>query len=138
MVNRHSLDVVIALRNRPEIFECARSLLTIAAVSQILIVDSNSTCKATRESLEGLASNSHIRVISQKSVRQFNKAQLLNMGLRESKAKFVLVSDADIIWNSETVDCMLRKARQGLCYVHHVVETRQRATALARPRCGEG
>lgn len=66
----------------------------------------------------------------------FSKAKLLNYGLVQSNAKLVLVSDADIVWNSGTLDSMIAHVlvQGGFCHVRDVRESNSDYCGSSRMR----
>jgi GT2 family glycosyltransferase len=67
----------------------------------------------------------------------FNKAWLLNQGLQGAIADWILISDADILWNSdaiqELIDCVMSQP-SAICSVQQVEESDPGAIALRRNR----
>ncbi len=67
----------------------------------------------------------------------FCKTIYLNYGLREVNHDFVLVSDADIIWNTETLEafsCCLSQHPNAIAHVNSVGETAAITPSLQRKR----
>jgi hypothetical protein len=65
----------------------------------------------------------------------FNKAQLLNYGLRSAIADQILISDADIIWNTAAIEQMMQCAQtDAIATIEQVEESDPGAIALRRHR----
>jgi predicted glycosyltransferase involved in capsule biosynthesis len=67
----------------------------------------------------------------------FNKARLLNQGILQATSEYVLVSDADILWNSTAIEALLSCASSCsklICHVQDVRESDNHSIALQRDR----
>ncbi|MEB3225251.1 MAG: glycosyltransferase [Synechococcus sp.] len=129
------LDVIIPLKNRP-FWDCVQSLLKIPAVTQVLLCDGGSTEAAVFDLLNKVANQPQIKVFRY-SQASFNKAQLLNQGILQATAPFLLMSDGDILWSQETVQSLLAQVNaypQTLAVVAQVEESEPKAIAPQRPR----
>ncbi len=144
-----SLDIIIPVKNR-DLGPCVASLGAALArldlgnlptsklTPRILICDGGSTDSKPVEVLAALSTAGEIILLSAPQTR-FNKAALLNLGIRQSQAEVLLLSDADILWNAEAIAALLMTLADhptALCHVAHVTETDDHAIALSRPRYG--
>ncbi len=130
------LDVLVAVKDRPELVEAVRSLLRARDHLHRVLV-----CDAGSESADGQAALREVAALLGVSLLRlphpgFNKALLLNHGLRRSTAPYVLTSDADILWEPKTIREMRSALRRcaGMCHVARVHETEPETRALSRPR----
>lgn len=125
-----TLDIIIPVKDRL-VAACIASLQDSRdRIHQILICDGGSTQLA--------APSPFVRVESYPMAR-FNKAVLLNQGILRSQADLLLISDADIIWNTDTLAILIQTLHEhpnGLCHIAHVAETNAQSQALRRQRYG--
>ncbi|MGC9502686.1 glycosyltransferase family 2 protein [Baaleninema sp.] len=129
------VTAIVPVKDRSEVYKAARSLLTVP-VRQLLVCDGGST---EPDCLAGLARLELLRNVSvwRWPQPQFNKAQLLNFGIRRATSEILLISDADILWNRQTVAQLVDWVREGtrrVAGVARVRETDSQAMALRRPR----
>ncbi|MBE9092790.1 glycosyltransferase family 2 protein [Tychonema sp. LEGE 07203] len=96
------LQVIIPLKNRPEIGDCVRSLLVGFPVTKIIICDGGTTESQCLIALHALAQLKEIEWLKYPQ-SDFNKAQLINQGILRATAEYLLISDADIIWNQPAI-----------------------------------
>ncbi|MBE9119864.1 glycosyltransferase [Tychonema sp. LEGE 07199] len=96
------LQVIIPLKNRPEIGDCVRSLLVGFPVTKIIICDGGTTESQCLIALHALAQLKEIEWLKYPQ-SDFNKAQLINQGILRATAEYLLISDADIIWNQQEI-----------------------------------
>ncbi|WP_017663364.1 glycosyltransferase family 2 protein [Baaleninema simplex] len=129
------VTAIAPVKDRAEIREAARSLLAVP-VRHLVLCDGGSTqpnCLAALAELESYDCVSVLRLPQP----QFNKAQLLNWGIRHASSEILLTSDADILWNRETVVKLVEWVREGtrrIGGVARVRETDSQAIALRRSR----
>lgn len=132
------VDVIIPVKNRP-LMACVRSLLNVREiVRKIIICDGGSTQPEILNTLAAFASNPAIQ-ISDYPITAFNKATLINQGIRQAQAEVLLISDADIIWNTTTLTALTQKIKQhpqSICYIKNVLESDSTSQALTRQRYG--
>lgn len=132
-----SLDIIIPIKDRVEVRQCVSSLLNIASHNiSITLCDGGTSELDCVRVLQELNRHSVIRVIHC-PMQGFNKAKLLNQGIRESQADLILISDADIIWNSKALGELTNNVLsepQVLCYVRVVKEAEPTSIALKRKR----
>ncbi len=96
------LQVIIPVKNRPEIGDCVRSLLVTSAVTKILICDGGTTNSKCLTALQDLAKIEQVDWFKYPQ-NDFNKSQLINQGILRATSEYLLISDADIIWNKRTI-----------------------------------
>lgn len=97
------LQVIIPLKNRPEIVDCVRSLLVIGyPVTKIIICDGGTTESKCLMALQDLAKLSQVEWFKY-TQSDFNKSQLINQGILQTSSNYLLISDADIIWNRQGI-----------------------------------
>lgn len=136
-----SLDIVIPLSNRPEVTDCIKSIaLAMQDVGEdilngIIVVDWSEFSVVGRELHDHAIP---FNVAHKPERRPFVKAAAINEGLLLATAPYVLVSDADIIWNTEAIFRMLMACQQGydLVSVKNVTESENDSPALSRGRYG--
>jgi glycosyltransferase involved in cell wall biosynthesis len=126
------LSAIIPLRDRSTVAVTAASLLA-AGVDTITIVDAESADPATCQALHELA-NKNDRINIVRTGGPFQKARLLNLGIRVASAPRILVTDADIIWTQETISELAERGRRAdFVHVARVVES-DAVTAVANRR----
>ncbi|MGB3265260.1 MAG: glycosyltransferase family 2 protein [Microcoleus sp.] len=96
------LQVIIPVKNRPEIGDCVRSLLGSFPVTKIIICDGGTTEVQCLIALHELAQLKQIEWFKYPQ-SNFNKSQLINQGILRATAEYLLISDADIIWNQPAI-----------------------------------
>jgi len=97
------LQVIIPVKNRPEIVDCVRSLLVVGyPVTKIIICDGGTTESKCLMALQDLAKLSQVEWFKY-TQSDFNKSQLINQGILRATSEYLLISDADIIWNRAAV-----------------------------------
>jgi glycosyltransferase involved in cell wall biosynthesis len=136
------LDIIIPLKDRP-VVACVDSLRQSLAhwapdTYHLWICDGGSTQPEIVDTLTHLAKGDDVTVLARPD-SGFNKAALINEGLRHAQAETVLVSDADILWNEATLESVLTALAEtptALCHIAQVNETEPQTTALSRPRYG--
>ncbi len=96
------LQVIIPVKNRPEIGECVRSLLVGCPVTKIIICDGGTTDSQCLIALHELAQLKQVEWLKYPQPN-FNKSQLINQGILRATAEYLLISDADIIWNRPAI-----------------------------------
>jgi glycosyltransferase involved in cell wall biosynthesis len=136
------LDIIIPLKDRP-VLACVESLRQSlvdwnTGAYQIWICDGGSTQSEIVDTLTHLAHGDDVTVLSRPDAG-FNKAALMNEGLRHAPRETVLVSDADILWNAAAIESLLTALTEtptALCHIAQVNETEPQTSALSRPRYG--
>jgi glycosyltransferase involved in cell wall biosynthesis len=97
------LHVIIPVKNRPEIADCVRSLLAVGyPVTKIIICDGGTTESKCLMVLQDLAKLSQVEWFKYPQ-SDFNKSQLINQGILRASSEYLLISDADIIWNRQGI-----------------------------------
>lgn len=136
------LAVIIPLKDRP-VAACVESLRQSLAdwepgTYHLWLCDGGSTQPEVLDTLAMGARAKEMTVLSCPDPG-FNKAALINKGLRHTQGKTVLVSDADILWNAVAIEALLMTLAQtpsALCHIAQVNETAPQTPALSRPRYG--
>ena len=136
------LAIVIPLKDRP-VTACVESLRQSLAdwepgTYHLWLCDGGSTQPEMVDALATMAIWDEVTVLSYPDPG-FNKAALINQGLRHAQGETVLVSDADIVWNEAALNALLATLAEtptALCHVAQVNETTPQTPALARPRYG--
>lgn len=131
-----AIDVIIAVKDRPEVAKSVQSLLQIQAVAKVIICDGGSFDRETNEALEALEQGEKVWIVRLLD-SGFNKARLLNQGILRANSEYVLVADADILWHTSTIEALLsRVASQSnlICHIQDVQESDSRSIALQRDR----
>ena len=136
------LDIIIPLKDRP-VTACVDSLRQSLVdwapdTYHLWICDGGSTQPEVVDTLTHLAKGDDVTVLARPN-SGFNKAALINEGLRHAQAETVLVSDADILWNEAAIKSLLivlDATPAALCHIAQVNETEPQTTALSRPRYG--
>ncbi|MEG3843914.1 glycosyltransferase [Microcoleus sp. herbarium14] len=151
------LQVIIPVKNRSEIGDCVRSILVASPATKILICDGGSTDSKCLTALEDLAKIEQVDWFKYPQ-HDFNKSQLINQGILRATSEYLLISDADIIWNKQAISQLsssvlspnnfklsLEKPLTSpsapkflenpiICFVQTVEESRPQAVALKRDR----
>lgn len=131
------LEVIIPVKNRVEVLQCVRSLTkNLKKISRIIVCDGGSTDSKSIEVLAQLEQYSKVDVL-RFPTPEFNKSLLINQGISQSKADFLLISDADILWKEATLERLLNAVASDsntICYVQDVVESVPQSIALKRER----
>ncbi|MEG4442096.1 glycosyltransferase family 2 protein [Microcoleus sp. AT9_B5] len=97
------LQVIIPVKNRPEIVDCVRSLLAVGyPVTKIIICDGGTAESKCLMALQDLAKLSQVEWFKYPQ-SDFNKSQLINQGILQASSEYLLISDADIIWNRQGI-----------------------------------
>ncbi|WP_373538149.1 glycosyltransferase [Microcoleus sp.] len=96
------LQVIIPVKNRPEIGDCVRSLLGSFPVTKIIICDGGTTEPQCLTALQNLSKLEQIEWLKYPQ-SDFNKSQLINQGILSVTSEYLLISDADIIWNQQAI-----------------------------------
>lgn len=127
------LEVIIPLKDRSTIQACVQSLLSADPDLLVTICDGGSSHLDCTMALQRLSAFNRVRLL-QSPMIGFNKAQLLNYGLRNAIADYILISDADILWNADAIQQLLHCVGNGICSIQRVQETNPQAIALRRNR----
>lgn len=120
-----NLEVIIPVKDRFEVIQCVQSLKVVELISKIIICDGGSTDVNCIKSLQSLKNQDKVEVLCFPEIG-FNKSRLINKGIFHSQAEFLLISDADIIWNQAALHTMLNFVTAGsnrVCYIKSVEET---------------
>jgi glycosyltransferase involved in cell wall biosynthesis len=129
------IDVIIPVKDRPEVETCVQSLSHLPQINRVFICDGGSeiTCRYILAKLQQLPK---VHVL-QLPISGFNKSYLMNQGILQASAEFILMSDADIVWNGSTLKQLqhsIDSTEDAICSVHHVEETDPVTVALKRDR----
>lgn len=152
------LQVIIPVKNRCEIGDCVRSLLVASPVTKILICDGGTTDSKCLNALQNLAKIEQVDWFKYPQ-NDFNKSQLINQGILRATSEYLLISDADIIWNQQAILQLSSSVLSPnnlklspekplksplsvpnlpensiICFVQTVEESRPQTTALKRDR----
>lgn len=129
-----ALDVVIPVKDRSEILLCARSLLASGSIRQVIVCDGGSTDAQCLEGLNQLRQQGVCVLTIPHS--GFNKSKLINQGILQSRSEFVLVSDADIVWNRAALNALLEASAgdRTICHIRDVEESEPQSNSLRRDR----
>ncbi|WP_069789479.1 galactosyltransferase-related protein [Cyanobacterium sp. IPPAS B-1200] len=130
----NSLEVLIPLKQRVSINKTILSLLEIKEISLITILSGD--IKSNID--DKIKNNSKLRIINC-SQYPFSKTTYLNYGIKNSVGDILLMSDADIIWNQNTITSIYTTINNNLhksliVYIQEVKETDIDNNALKRPR----
>lgn len=131
-----SLEVIIPVKDRAEVEQCVQSLLAIAEVHRIWVCDGGSQDATCLTALQTVAQDNRVQWLVLPQSR-FNKSALINQGILHSTAEILLISDADILWNSRTIQSILHCVhadKQILCSVDIVKESNPSTSSLRRSR----
>lgn len=131
--DRSNLEVIIPVKDRYEIRQCVQSLNT-TKVTKIIVCDGGSTDVEYLESLQAIEQDI---VVINIPMPGFNKSRLINKGIEQASCEFILISDADIIWNQAAIDGLLYKVKSEdniICCIQDVEESNPGSVALKRDR----
>lgn len=136
------LAIIIPLKDRP-VMACIESLRQSLAgwkpdTYHLWLCDGGSTQIDVADTLAHLAKGNDVTVLSSPDPG-FNKAALINQGLRHALGETMLVSDADILWNAAALNALLATLAEtptALCHIAQVNEMTPQTPALSRPRYG--
>lgn len=131
-----SLEVIIPVKDRAEVGQCVESLLAIEDIDQVWICDGGSQQPDCLSVLRQLDQDQRVHWLH---VPQsgFNKSSLINQGILQATAQYLLISDADILWNPQTVQSLLQKVSHEdnlICSVAEVRESQPTTISLRRNR----
>jgi len=128
------VDIIIAAYDRPEVAKCIESLQnSYSLINNILLCSPRQgDSKKMLEKYRSLFPIKHIEL----DITPFNKSQIINAAIKESTGKYILISDADILWNFETLESLIGAVctDNSIAYVANVVETDKSAYALKYQR----
>jgi glycosyltransferase involved in cell wall biosynthesis len=130
------IEVIIPVKDRSEIMQCVRSLLQEVLITKIIVCDGGSTENECIKSLQALEKLDKVEVL-RFPAWGFNKSRLINQGIIHSESDFLLISDADIIWNQAAVLSLLQKVSSNaniICCIQDVEESQPDTLALVRDR----
>lgn len=132
-----SLEAIIPIKDRIEVERCVHSLINLAnEVTTITLCDGGTTDPECVQILQKLEQQKLVRILDC-PMEAFNKAKLLNQGIAQSKADLLLLSDADIIWNSTALEALLNQvlsSSHAICHSKNVEESDPSNLALRRKR----
>lgn len=132
-----ALEVIIPIKDRKEVKQCVNSLLdTKNIIKKILLIDGGSTDSDCLTVFDELEKNPKIKIIHSPQ-SGFNKSKLLNQGIQATTSDFLLISDADIIWNITTLQNLLKTVLSSsniICSVKDVQESQPLSVELHRQR----
>lgn len=128
------VDVVIPISRREEVVSCILSLLKSKELVRRILICEGSFSSQPYHSSE-VFRDPRVRLIRH-PLEHFNKSTLINQGLRESSGPLVLVSDADILWNNDTIVSLVEHCRKSkaFMYVRRVLETDEKSSDIVRAR----
>jgi glycosyltransferase involved in cell wall biosynthesis len=129
------IDVIIPVKNRPEVERCIESLIHLPQIKQILICDGGSQTSHSHV-LEKIRHWPKVKILDF-PMPGFNKSYLMNQGILCASAEFVLMSDADIVWNGDTLNLLFQSVKSDekrICSISQVIETQPGTIALKRTR----
>lgn len=130
-----TLEVIVPVKDRVEIEQCAQSILSINSTLRITICDGGSTDAQCIAGLQNLAHKCDRISILNFPNTGFNKSRLLNHAIAKSTNELLLISDADIIWNQDAVDKLTSKVGSNtICYVQDVEESQPQSVSVKRDR----
>lgn len=131
------VTAIVPVKDRDTVRETGRSLLAVPDL-HLLLCDGGSTTDAGRAAIADLLDDPRSPDrISYVCIPQsgFNKSQLLNAGLERARSPWILLSDADILWQPSAVANLLAGAQSGaICTVAQVRERDPTARVLGRSR----
>lgn len=128
-----NLEIIIPVKDRYEIQHCVQSLNT-TKITKVIVCDGGST---DVECLESLPAIKQDIVVINIPMPGFNKSRLINKGIEQAEGEFILISDADIIWNQAAIDALLDKVKSDdniICCIQDVEESNPASVALKRDR----
>lgn len=134
--NASILEVIIPVKDRAEVRQCVHSLTQCPGIGSVIICDGGSTEAQCVESLYELEQMDNVQVLHFPT-SGFNKSRLINQGIAQATSDFLLISDADILWNEATLDALLNQICsdvETICYVQDVEESVAHSVALKRDR----
>ena len=133
-----TLDVIIPVKNR-QFISCVESLLAIGdRIHQILICDGKSTQADVVEALHFFHAHKTVKILSF-PIKAFNKARLMNHGIINSEADHLLISDADIIWETSSIEALsdaISNTSKSVGHIAQVLESDLNSSPLQRKRYG--
>lgn len=129
-----TLEVLIPLKCRTSINETILSLLKISEIDLITILSGDEVSVIDSK----IVHHQKIRIINL-SQYSFSKTFYLNHGIKNSIGDILLISDADIIWNQDTITAIYENINHHpdlplIIYIQEVQETDHNNNALKRPR----
>jgi glycosyltransferase involved in cell wall biosynthesis len=130
------LDVIIPVKARSSIMQCIDSLLACPQVDRILVCDGGSEAEDYAKLVELSHAVEKLDLLPY-TMSGFNKSYLLNQGIAAANADYLLISDADILWNPATLDglqAQIMNHDHVICTVAEVTESDPNAVALKRDR----
>ena len=140
--NRPKLDIIIPVKNRTTVFRCAFTLISqlkpihTVELGTLWLCDGGSNDSKCLAQLSNIATLNGVKVLTYPHAG-FNKGWLLNQGLAISTAQLVMISDVDIVWNTNALQAVVAAAldsEQNLCSVDKVEESEKAAIAIQRQR----
>lgn len=132
-MNEVNLEVLIPVKGRKTLTKTILSLIDIDLIDLITII----TVDELDFSETKLTNNPKLRVIQLKKQVEFVKSFYLNQGIKLSLGKFILISDADIIWNTRAVAELYHSVcfqNKTIAHVADVQESEIQNHALKRSR----
>ncbi|NJN31471.1 MAG: glycosyltransferase [Synechococcales cyanobacterium RM1_1_8] len=144
-MERLALDVIIPVRDRSTVVDCVTTLREQASqargfvLGRILLCDGGSREADCRSQLAQVNQWHDVEVLHCGSAFDFNKGWLLNQGIATATAPLILISDVDILWNTESLEALAIAATSHphqINAIQSVVESRPQDGAVQRPRYG--
>ncbi|MGY6530822.1 MAG: galactosyltransferase-related protein [Cyanobacterium sp.] len=129
-----NLEILIPLKQRTSINKTILSLLNIPKINLITILSGDSVSIIDPK----IFHHPKLRIINLNQY-PFSKTFYLNHGIKNSIGDILLISDADIIWNQDTITTMYESINASgdlplITYIQEVKETDNHTNALQRPR----
>lgn len=134
--NTSKLEVIIPVKDRVEVMPCVQSLIQSVGIAKVIVCDGGSSDSRCLKTLHELERYNKVQVL-RFPAPGFNKSRLINQGIAQSTTNFLLISDADIIWNEAALDAVLNKVTSDsptICCVRDVKESKACSVALKRDR----
>lgn len=131
-----TIEVIIPVKDRSEVCQCVQSLLPLKQISRIWLCDGGSLQPDCVAALQKLDQYERVHWL-QFPMPGFNKSYLMNQGILRTTSEYLLISDADILWNSEAIQALLREVsaqNETICSIAEVQESDRTSASLRRDR----
>ncbi|BAQ62245.1 hypothetical protein GM3708_2651 [Geminocystis sp. NIES-3708] len=120
-MNQIKLEVLIPVKGRNTLSQTITSLVNIELIDLITIITGDDLIDLE----DKLLNNKKIRKLNIKDNNNFQKSYYLNIGIQESLGKIILVSDADIIWNSNTIKELYNIVNSNNNNIAHIADVQE-------------
>ena len=130
------VEVIIPVKDRAEVRQCILSLLPLQQIGRIWLCDGGSLKPDCLAALQAVAHYERVQWL-QLPMSGFNKSYLLNQGILRTTSEYLLISDADILWNAETIQAMVQEVstqNETICSINEVQESDLASVSLRRDR----